>query len=121
MIPHPTCSRYYPPDNSISQLPPSLLSSLENLEQLDLADNQISSLQALPLPRFDVDNDDNNIDDFDGDDDDNTSPTTISPSYGLCHCQGLMSIIRLELLILEGNSLRSLPTKIFSEATMIRS
>ena len=29
-------------------------------------------------------------------------------------------MLRLEVLILEGNSLRSLPAKLFSEATMIR-
>ena len=40
--------------NSIDQLPRSLLSSLENLEHLDLADNQLSSIQALPLPRWEV-------------------------------------------------------------------
>ena len=40
--------------NSIDQLPHSLLSSLEKLEHLDLADNQLSSIQALPLPRWEV-------------------------------------------------------------------
>ena len=74
------------------------------------------------------------------------SPTISSPPSKLFLCQGGKStfvinlhytgscaspsswtsfitilFLRLEFLILEGNSLRSLPTKIFSEATRIRS
>ena len=43
---------------------------MHNLEELDLADNQLTSLQALPLPRYDDDDDADDEDDDDGDDHD---------------------------------------------------
>ena len=42
---------------------------MHNLEELDLADNQLTSLQALPLPRYDDDADDEDDDDHDDHDD----------------------------------------------------
>ena len=61
--------------NSIDQLPASLLSPLHNLEELDLADNQLTSLQALPLPRYDDDADADDEDDDDHDDEEDADDT----------------------------------------------
>merc|ERR1719458_179421 len=141
----PSLTSLHAANNQINQI--NDLAGLQELEDLDLSHNEIShlsqmdatpSLRSLNLAHNSINNIRSNAFanltlltrlNLRGNSIDQLAPSLLSPLQNLEELDladnqltslQALPLPRLELLILEGNSLRSLPTKLFSEATMIR-
>merc|ERR1719458_499955 len=141
----PSLTSLHAANNQINQI--NDLAGLQELEDLDLSHNEIShlsqmdatpSLRSLNLAHNSINNIRSNAFanltlltrlNLRGNSIDQLAPSLLSPLQNLEELDladnqltslQALPLSRLELLILEGNSLRSLPTKLFSEATMIR-